>query len=185
MNKEKKALLLLWTYLIILFTPKTKSNDSKNNITYNDDYIYEENPYATYKTKDIYIVGKDLAKELKDNDNIYIIDDRCDEDPDMSICNSYQFKNINDIDNILNLLIEYEDKYPSDWNRTIKSMKNEWLIHNICYFLNIEKSRTEQVDFNNADEEIYLNFLKFFKEIIDTNNNEIEHIKTKVLVPKN
>ena len=158
-----------------------------NDVLKFDSKQYRAGHFVTYKNKDIYIVGEDLAKELKDTNpnNIYIIDDRCDEDPDMSICNSYKFKNIDDINTIINLLIEYEEKYPSSWNRSTKSMKNEWLIHNICYFLNIEKSRTEQVDFNNNDEEIYLNCLKILKEIINTNDNEIENIKTKVLVPQN
>ena len=41
MNREKKALLLLWTYIVILFTPKTKSH---SNITYNENFIYGKTP---------------------------------------------------------------------------------------------------------------------------------------------
>ena len=180
MSKEKKAVLLLWTYIVLLFVPKSKNN-TKNCISYNENYIYEVTPYATYNSKDIYIVGKDLAKELNDNNNIYIIDDRCDKDPDMSICNSYMFKNTEDINNILNLLLEYEKNNPSEWNRSFKSMKSEWIIHNICYYLNIQKGRTRQVDFNNSDEETYLDYLKMLREILTTNNTELENIKTKVL----
>ena len=181
MNREKKALFLLWTYIIILFTPKIKSHNRKINITYNDNYIYEETPYARYNSKDIYIIGVKKAPELVNDENIYIIDDRTDNDPDMSICNSYQFKNTNEINAIINLLLEYERKNPSDWNRSFKSMKNEWIIHNICYNLNIQKGRTSQVDFNNSDEETYLEYLKMIKEILNTNNAELENIKTKVL----
>ena len=181
MNREKKALLLLWTYIIIFFTPKIKAHKNNPKITYNDNYIYEESPYGTYNQKDIYIISVEKAKELDNKtDNIYIIDDRLDNDPDMSICSSYKF-NSNDIENILNLLIKYEEKYPSDWDRSFKSMKNEWVIHNICYFLNIQKARTEQVDFNNSDEDTYLNWLRMLKEILNTNSNELENIKTKVL----
>lgn len=177
MNREKKALLLLWTYIVILLTPKTKSH---SNITYNENYIYGKTPYASYNTKDIYIVnGKKIKNINLSNENIYIIDDRYNKDPDMSICNSYQFKNIDEINAILQMLIEYESKYPTDWDRTYKSMKNEWIIHNICYFLNIQTSRTEQVDFNNDDEEIYLNYLKILKEILNTNNSK------KTLIKKN
>ena len=41
MSKEKKALLLLWTYLILIFTPKSKSNNDTKNVIYNEDYIDE------------------------------------------------------------------------------------------------------------------------------------------------
>ena len=100
----------------------------------------------------------------------------------MSVCNSYNFNKNEDINTIINLLLEYEKQNPSEWNRTFKSMKNEWIIHNICYFLNIQKSRTEQVDFDNSDEAVYLNYLRIIKEIFNTNNSELEETKTKVLV---
>ena len=180
MNNEKKALLLLWTYIVIFLTPKTKQTKDNGHIVYNDNYLKAETPYATYNSKDIYIVD-DLQEITTDNTNIYIIDNRDEQDPNISIYNSYQFKRLDDIDNILNLLIEYEHQYPSNWHRTLKSMKNEWLIHNICYFFNIQKSRTEQVDFNNDDEKIYLNYLKIIKEIMDTNNGELTNIKTRTL----
>lgn len=181
MNRQKKALLLLWTYIIVIMTPKFKTSKNKENIIYNNNYIDEETSYATYKNKDIYIISVETAKELVKDDNIYLIDDRLSEDPDMSVCNSYNFKSLKDINTILTLLIDYENSDPTDWNRSYKSMKNEWLIHNICYFLNIQKSRTEQVDFDNSDEKTYLNYLRIIKEILNTNNSEIENIKAKTL----
>ena len=181
MSKEKKALLLLWTYLILIFTPKSKSNNDTKNVIYNEDYIDENTPYGTYKMKDIYIINDPTTKDYNEN-NIYIIDDRNDKDPDMSVYNSYKYNNINDIKAIINILLEYENKYPTEWDRTYKSMKNEWLIHNICYQLHIQRERAGQVDFNNEDEEIYLDFFKIIKEILDANNTKIETIKTKILV---
>ena len=173
--------MLLWTYIVLFFTPKTKNQPNNQKIIYNDTYTSENIPYATYNSKDIYII--DISKELTSisKNDIYIIDNRCGEDPNISIYNSYQFKNIEEITTIINLLIDYENKYPTNWNRSFKSMKTEWLIHNICYFFNIQKARTEQVDFNNADEETYLNYLKILKEIIDTNQDELNNIKTKSL----
>ena len=183
-NNKKKALLLLWTYIVLFFTPKVKNN-TKNEIVYNDNYIYEQTPYASYKDKLIYICGVEYIKNNKniDNtDNIYIIDDRRDKDSDMSICNSYQIKSIQEINTLINLLIEYENNDPTIWQRSFKSMKNEWIIHNICYYLNIEKDRTKQVDFINDDEITYLEWLKILKEILNTNNSKLEKIETKVLV---
>lgn len=182
MTSRKKALLLLWTYVVLIFVPKFK-NKSNKEVIYNKDYIYELTPYAKYNNQDIYIVGKDYAKDNVDENTkgIYIIDDRLDDDPDLSICNSYKYKNIEDIDTILNLLLEYEKNDPSDWYRSFRSMKDEWLMHNFCYYMHIQKDRTKQVDFNNGDEEIYLDFLKFIKEVLSTHNKEIENIKTRVL----
>ena len=182
MSRSRKALLLLWTYIVILFMPKIKTKSNKE-VIYNKDYIYELTPYAKLDDKDIYIVGKDYAEEnVNDNtSNIYIIDDRFDKDPDISICNSYKYKSIEDIDTILNMLLEYEKNNPTEWNRSFKSMKDEWLMHNFCYYMHLQKDRTKQVDFNNGDEEIYLDFLKFIKEVLSTHNQEIENIKTRVL----
>ena len=182
MDRRKKAVLLLWTYIVLLTTPKIKSKNNKE-VIYNEDYIYELTPYAKLGNEEIFIVGKEYAeKYVTDNSpNIYIIDDRLDDDPDISICNSYKYKDIDDINTILNLLLEYEANNPSLWNRSFKSMKDEWLMHNICYYLHIQKDRTKQVDFNNGDEEIYLSFIKFIKEVINTHNKELLNIKTRAL----
>ena len=46
-NKQKKALILLMTYIVILFTPKLKKNQP--SITYNSNYeITEDMEFAHY-----------------------------------------------------------------------------------------------------------------------------------------
>ena len=45
-------------------------------------------------------------------------------------------------------------------------MKNEWLIHNICYKLNIEQNRTSEVDLDNNEEEKYQHFMKILIEVL-------------------
>jgi len=154
MSKNKKTLLILSTCLVVLTTSKTKA--SEINITYNDNYGLNNDIFATYNGRDIYIGDKDYILEIMDieSDNIYVIDDRNSKDPNIKIMNSYSIRNI-DISNILDILIEYENIYPSDWNRTKKSMFNEWIIHNICYDLNIKTESTESVDLDNIDENKY------------------------------
>ena len=57
-SNGKKAFLLLASYFIILFTPKTNKN-KENSVTYNPEYQIEETlPYATYNNKQIYIIVK-------------------------------------------------------------------------------------------------------------------------------
>ena len=36
-------------------------------------------------------------------------------------------------------------------------MKVEWFMHNIFYYFNFQRNRTEHVDFNNKDEKKYDN----------------------------
>lgn len=184
MNNKKKSILLLFSYFIILFTIKTKNNDKE--IKYNDNFnIYTDNLYATYKDYSIYIKNiSSINNEPENTKDIYIIDDRYSFDPDMSICNSYKINTLKEINMYLKLLTEYEKKYPSNWNRSINSMKNEWIIHNICYYLNHEKERTKQVDFDNSDELLYSNIINIINEIsgnrlnelIDDNNSKLKRI---------
>ena len=164
MNKRKKAIILLYTYLILWFIPKK----NKNNITYNDNYnsLYNQE-FATYDDNLIYIIPITHANEIPNNNenNIYVIDYRNSNNPVIAINNSYQIISIKEIKAIIEVLQEYENKYPSNWDRTTKSMFNEWLIHNICYYLNIERNRTKEVDFDNDEEIIYSNYLNIFEEI--------------------
>ena len=45
--------------------------------------------------------------------------------------------------------------YPSVWERSIESMRNEWEVHNWAYRFDYKKNRTTDVDFNIGDEEKY------------------------------
>ena len=184
-TNQKKAFLLLATYLIILFTPKRSKNKEKN-ITYNKDFTYEEViPYATYDDKQIYIIDPDqksIPSSIKDDD-IIIIDKRNLDNSTMTVYDSQTIKNRQEIETILNILINYENEYPSEWNRTLSSMEKEWIIHNICYFLNYQKARTRHVDLDNNDEENFssiINILSRFRAIID-DSEENETTKTYTL----
>ena len=148
-NSKKKAILLIYSYIIILFTPKIKNHYQKATIVYNNAYQLEDNYcFATYNDSNIYIINKDQVKainNLNPND-IYIVDERANNNPNIKIYDSYKIRSRKQIIEILNILIEFENKYPSKWNRTLYSMTNEWLIHNICYDIRIEPGRTSEVD---------------------------------------
>ncbi|MDE5888487.1 MAG: hypothetical protein K2H20_00535, partial [Bacilli bacterium] len=75
--------------------------------------------------------------------------------PDMCIYNSYKIKESSIIMEVLLILEEYEKENPSNWNRTLDSMYNEWIVHNICYGLNYRIRSTEHVDLDNEDEAIF------------------------------
>lgn len=155
MKKRNKIILLLSTYFIILFAPKS---NSKHSIEYNQNYTYQScEPYGYYKGKRIYISDGYTINELLNSDDtsIYIIDERTIFNPDISIYNSYKIHNNDEKFAIINAILQYEKEYPSPWERKASSMKNEWDIHNICYELGIDRNSTDSIDFDNDDASIY------------------------------
>lgn len=166
MNNRKKAFLLLWTYLILWYTPKLRKD--KNKVNYNDNYdLVSSEIFATYNNYNLYMVPIENSQNICDdnNDNIYIIDYRESTNPVLKVNNSYRITSINEMINIINVIQEYDRKYPSKWNRTTKSMVYEWITHNICYYLDIEKDRAYEVDFDNDDEVVYSNIFSILKSI--------------------
>ena len=162
LNKSKKTFILITTYIIFLFVPKLKSNKQVN---YNEEYVYSSTiPYASYSNGNVYIASEELINKMnKDDNDIYIIDTRHSKNSDMAICDSYKITSNKEMEEIIDIMLNYEETYPSNWNRTMESMKNEWDIHNICYFLGINKVSSEKVDFDNNDQEKYKSkILSFF-----------------------
>ena len=182
LDRNKKAFLLLATYFIILFTPKFKRN--QNSITYNDNYhITDDSEFATYEDYHIYIGSEEYISKISNDgiNNIYIIDGRNDDNPNFEICNSFRISNAKQRQEILKILLEYESRYPTKWHRTIKSMGNEWMIHNICYRLGIETNRTSKIDLDNNDEENYQNIIAILNTLI---NDDFYEKETDTLTKK-
>lgn len=151
MDVRKKSAILLSLYLFAFSLHKN------NKYSINDEYTYNSDTYfASYNDSKIYIGTKEKIESIRDDSTnyVYVIDYRCDEDPNMRICNSYEIKNLKEMSYILKILKEYELKYPSEWNRTYHSMMVEWICHNICYDYSYEKESTQHVDLNNKDEDV-------------------------------
>ena len=64
----------------------------------------------------------------------------------LQICDSYLYSK-HDMLTSLNLI---KDRYPhSDiWQRSMRSLRAEWIVHNACYRLHILRSHTADVDLN-------------------------------------
>lgn len=105
----------------------------------------------------VYIGTKEEIELLEsvNEDDILVIDKRDEKDPDMRVLSSYQINNRMTQKEILEILLEYEKLYPSDWDRSLSSMQMEWLAHNFMAFFSYKTERTFDVDFNNHDEEKY------------------------------
>ena len=168
-NKKKnyKRKLLAFSTALILATTYAST-----------DYIYHPNyeiineeprgPFGCYSCGYIYIGSKSYLKSLTNitENDILVEDQRYNrEDPNMKIYSSYKIQDKELRNEILEVLCEYEECYPSPWNRTIESMRLEWLMHNISYFFNHEQKRTQDVDLDNDEEKYYDNPIlqKIFK----------------------
>lgn len=151
MDIRKKAAFLVILYNLMVYKYLNSLNDKSDIFFYSDyrqdDYV----PYARYNEKDIYIV-KDEEYIIKENEAINVIDFRNDGDPDMKILDSYSINSLREMRSILLVLKQYNNDFPSNWNRSISSMEYEWILHNICYKLGYKSFSTKDVDLNNKDE---------------------------------
>lgn len=153
--KRKIIIIALLVTLGIIYIPNHKYEKvSIQEIDYEDEYIRVFN----YSLGRIYIGNyasiHAISDEVSEND-ILVIDYRLVADPDMQILNSYRIKDIDIINEVLEIICYYEKSDPSNWNRTISSMRNEWEMHNYSYMFNYDITRTRDVDLNNADEDKY------------------------------
>ena len=71
----------------------------------------------------------------------YIISDN-----NLQICDSYSYSK-HDMISSLNLI---KARYPHSgiWQRSMSSLRAEWIVHNACYRLHILRSHTADVDLN-------------------------------------
>lgn len=151
-KKIKKNIFAVSISFLVLGTIKSDTN-------YVNAYeILGEEAFARYSKGLVYIGDEEYIENIKniafDND-ILILDQRDSDDPNMKICDSYKIIDDDVKREILNILLSYENRCPSNWDRTIYSMVNEWKAHNLFCFFNYELDRSKDVDLNNEDEKIY------------------------------
>ena len=158
LDSNKKAFIILTACIVLLSSAKFKIHQYTPNITFNQEYeIDSEQYFGTYRKGRIYIGSREFIEKIFDEstNDVYIVDLRDGSNPALTIVNSYELRNKDEMKDILTVMQEYERRYPSNWDRTRDSMMNEWSIHNILYDLSFERSHTKEVDLDNGDEEIY------------------------------
>ena len=157
-KRIKKGLIVLSaTFAITFFSIPDTEYEAKFEIIAEDE---KDNPFAKYRNGNIFIVSEEYINSIKDEINegdILVIDYRNQEDPEFIVLDSYLIKDKEDINTLLEALIEYEGMYPSAWNRSLGSMRNELIVHNILYDLGVQRNRTGATDLNNKDEGTYKN----------------------------
>lgn len=155
--KLKRNILLITSSFIII---STACHEHKYTPEYEiiKETDLEIKPFAKYEHGYIYIGNIEYINKVKNNctkDDILILDERDTDDPNILIYDSYKISNIEIRNTILEVIREYERMYPTIWDRSIESMRNEWEVHNILHDLNYKLDHTSDVDLNNADESKY------------------------------
>ncbi len=152
MKNNTKNKILFTSILVMLILSYPFKHKYKKN--YN---ILDDDAFASYSGGLIYIGNSEYINNLENiNDgDILVIDERNSSDPEMIICDSYNIKDKDIRNDVLEVLCIYEEMHPSKWNRSIESMRFEWLCHNIAYYFNYRVKDSRDVDLNNGDEEKY------------------------------
>ena len=157
MNKNRKNVLIYLMALLVslsLFNNKGKKKDIENSTSDTSFTMY-----GTYKKGNIYICDSlssvDNVYEVCNENDVVIVDQSENKDPNMKIVSSYKITDKEEMIEILNVIKDYCKNKDSNWDRSIYSMENEWIVHNICSNLSIKKDRTDDVDLNNSDEKRY------------------------------
>lgn len=158
---KRKALMISLILISLSFQKDNELNKPNIEIMENSNY------FGKYSKGKIYIGDINFLKALnnKENGDVLVLDARdSKDDPCLKILDSSSIIDEKDRDDIIKVLCRYEELFPSDWKRSFDSMKIEWYVHNLLYYLNIERDRTKDVDLNNADEEMYNN--KVLKKVL-------------------
>lgn len=154
-KKRNKLVLLALLTSLTFFATREREYEPDYEIVAEES---DDNPVARYSKGNIYIGTQDYIDYIKpyvNEGDILIIDFSATDDPNFKILDSYLIEDRDLMTEILEVIIAYSDLHPSDWNRSLESMRNEYIIHNILYNFNYEIDRTSSVDLNNADEEKY------------------------------
>lgn len=160
MKKNKKR-ILAFSLAFVLATSLTgdTSRNAKDRI-----FIVEEidNPHyiGSCYEGNVFIGSKREIEKLINQgiEGIFVIDERNDKDPNIQIIDSYNIRDRRTMYDVLTIIKQYDDEHPSKWSRTIKSMINEWIMHNLCYATDFYICNSKDVDLNNADEEVFKGF---------------------------
>ena len=156
-NNRKKTIAYLSMMLILLSLLHSK----RKKVDIEDYYAKEvlQDVCYSYKEGNVYICSSLIdgmrLRNVCDEFDIIVVDQTDYKDPNIRILSSYKVTDTEDMKQILEIIKKYCNSTETDWDRSIGSMQNEWISHNICSSLLIRNDRTDDVDLNNGDEIVY------------------------------
>lgn len=121
----------------------------------NYEILDESDAYAKYAGGYVYIGDEDYLKGIKFKTGDVLVLDEREEKDNIKIINSYKITDKEFRNDIINIILEYENEYPSNWDRSVETMRDEWTVHNILYGLHIKEDSTTDADFENYEEKVY------------------------------
>lgn len=103
----------------------------------------------------LYVVEKNVDRDVLsiDENDFLAADYRENRDPEFVVYDSYRADNEGLIRCLCEILLEHEEKYPTEWERSLKSMVSEWEIHNMAYAMEYRVDSAKDVNLNNKDED--------------------------------
>ena len=156
-KKKRKNVLIYLMALLVSLSLYHNKNKKKEMFDTNDDKTYSV--YGNYSKGKVYICDSmyDANKvyEVCDENDVVVVDQTEFTDPNMKIVSSYKITDKQDMIQILNVIKDYCKNKDCNWNRSIYSMQNAWIVHNICSNMAIKRNSTNDVDLNNGDENLY------------------------------
>ena len=100
---------------------------------------------------------------------------------DLNIINSYQICNIKKMENILTDALEKADEY--DTHRTMDSLINEWITHNLFYKLHLFRKHTKDCNFE-SEQKIIIKIICFIFSRVSKIKYFIKKIKDNIKIKK-
>lgn len=147
----RKKIYLIGTFLFLLSCNTEKDYSSK--------IFLNSYAFSRYQGGNIYIGDYSYLMDcfpFYEEGDIFVLDQRGKIDnPTLKVYFSYKIIDKDDRSDIIDSILQYEEKNPSMWNRSRDSMKLEWYMHNLSYLFHHRRDRTMDVDFDNMDEELY------------------------------
>lgn len=154
MNKNQKKIVVLAVATSLAVASVSCEHIYAPNIEL---FNKDSKAYGKYSKGNVYIGSAEFLEGLTglSDCDILVLDERDAEDPNFKIFNSCKITSREERNEILEILMKYEEEFPSNWDRTIESLRLEWFAHNFFHFFNYNLDSTTDVDLNNKDEEVY------------------------------
>ena len=97
----------------------------------NYEILDENDAYAKYSEGYVYIGDEEYLKGIKFKPGDVLVLDEREEKKNMKIINSYMITDKEFRNDIISIILAYENDYPSSWDRTAETMRDEWTVHTL------------------------------------------------------
>ena len=161
MMPVKRKSINITPFIIIIILTLALHSHMRTPHVYNPHYrVADGKPYyATYSNGRVFIGDPTYLESIKSEitpQDIIVVDNRKDPtDPNMEVKTEEPIYDKEIREEIIELIQIYSYYRPSDWKRTISSMRLEWFSYNITFFLKHNLDFDANIEFKNSNEQKY------------------------------